>query len=276
MDNAVLVSYSVSRWNNVRTDKKVTREIAEAKGVNSRVGRYQKQLIDSPLYKAITDAGQYGRDKFYAYTLPWQHGVSVVNVKALDVLRDEIGKAEALFSDAVDAFIDAWPSLVENARETLGPLFKADDYPEAHQVREKFGISFQVMPIARDAHFDGIADIVGTEVAQELADKLNANQQKQWASATRSVWQRLYDALKHAQDKLAFGQRIYESDLGNLRELADLLPVLNVSDDPDLEERRKELNALLAMYSTQAVKDDKATRKQCAADVGGILSKLNL
>ena len=273
MDNAVLVSYSVSKWNNVRTDKQVTREIALKHGVNSKAGRYQKKLIDSPLYKAITDAGQYGRDKFYAYTLPWQQGTSIVNIKALDVLNDEIAKAETLFADSVDAFINAWPTLVENARETLGPLFKQEDYPSEAEVRSKFGITFTVAPIAKDSHFDGIAEVVGSEVAKELAEKLTKQQTEQWQKATKSVWIRLYDALKHAHDKLAFGKRIYDSDLGNLQELTDLLPVLNVSDDPALDERRRELNSLLQTYSTHAVKD-KSTRSQCASDVNTILNKI--
>ena len=275
MQNAVLVSYSVSKWNNVRTDKKVGKAIAKQHGISSKAGRYQKVLIDSALYKAITDAGQYGRDKFYAYTLPWQHGVSIVNIKALDVLRDEIVKAEVMFNESVDTFMDQYPALVERASETLGPIFNRHDYPDADSVRDKFAIDFQITPIVRDGHFDDIAEIVGTEVAQELAKKLSEQQEKQWQGAAKSVRHKLYKALKHAHDAMLHGKRLHASSLDNLRELSDLLPILNINNDSDLDDRRRELNALLKMYSIQAVQD-KPTRNQCASDVHAIMAKINL
>ncbi len=275
MQNAVLVSYSVSKWSNVRTDKRAGREIAEKHGLDPKVGRYQKYLIDSPFYKAITDAGQYGRDKFYAYTLPWQHGISIINIKALDVLRDEIVKAEVMFNESVDAFMVQYPALVEARREALRGLFNENDYPTSSEVESRFAINFRVMPIVRDNHFDDIAEIVGTEVAQELAKKLSEREEKEGQGAAKSVWHKLYKALKHAHDAMLHGKRLHASSLDNLRELSDLLPILNINNDSDLDDRRRELNALLKMYSIQAVQD-KPTRNQCASDVHAIMAKINL
>lgn len=275
MSNAVIVSYSVSRWQNQRTDKKIGREIAEQHGVNSKVGRYQKVLIQSKLYDDIKDIEQEGRDFFYAITLPWQHGASIVNIAALDVLREKMSDLETRFDTAVDVFIAAWPTLIENAGETLGSLFRASDYPTANEVKAKFAVRFGVQPMIQDKHFDEIAELVGTEVAAELAGQLQQQQTEQWQTATRSVWQRLFDTLKHAERQLSFGERIHDSVMGNLQELADLLPILNVTNDAELETRRKELNSILAMYSTESVKD-KSERAKCASDVTAILSKFNL
>ena len=275
MKNAVLVSYSVSKWSNIRTDKKVSREVAEKYGIDTSDGSYKKRLIDSPLYKAITDAGQLGRDDYYSYTSPWSKGIAVCSVNALDVLTDKIESAKTAFNDAVDAFVAEWPELVEARRVKFGDLFKAGDYPTGSEVRAKFGIDFNVMPLDRDGHFDDIAEIVGTEVAQELAAKLSEQQTKQWAGAAKSAWTKLYSALKHAHDSLSKGQRLHGSSLDNLQELSDLLPVLNIANDPELDNRRRELNSLLRMYSIQSVQD-KATRSKCAAEVHDIMAKINL
>lgn len=273
MNNAVLVTYSTSVWSNVRKDKRAVKAVRERFNIKGKGGNFDKYLIESPLYKAILRARQYGRNVFYAYTLPWTHGTRICNVRALDVLIDEIDKAKAMLDDAVAAFTEAWPELVAKRQGDLGELFDASEYPD--DIGFRFSIDLIVEPLHQDAHFDGIADIVGTEVAEGLAQTLAEQQTKQWKAAADDVWNRLYKALQHAHDKLAFGERIYDTDLGNLRELTDLLPILNINNDPKLEARRKELNSLLATYSTQAVKD-KSTRQQCASEVNAILAKINL
>lgn len=275
MENAVLVSYSVSMFSISRTDKKISREVLSRHEVSSRAGRFVKNLIDNrePLYRAICAARDAGRQTHYAYTLPWADGVRLLNTNGLDAYRDEMQKVNDRFQLAVNRFVFDWPRLVADAQNALGDMFKATDYPDAMTVGSFFDMSYSVLPLPRDNHFDNVAELVGSELAQELAGELTKQNEAHWAEATKSVWQRLFDTLSHAQRQLSFGERLHPSVMGNLQELSDLLPVLNVNNDVDLESRRKELNSVLAMYSTESIKD-KDNRKSCASEVSTILNKL--
>ena len=286
MTNALLATYNTSMWPIARQDKRLTKAAVKLilttpddMGFNAssadtrKVGRFVKNRLDpnDRLWRAICTARDNARAIHYAYTLPWQEGLRLVNPVALEEYQERMADAENAFWQAVDAFVADAARLKDEAMQVLGTYYRESDYADLN--RDAFDFSVTIQPMAHDAQFDAIADLIGAEKAQELAQELKDRQAKQWHGATRAVWHRVYDALKHASDKLNHGQRLHDSVMDNLQELTDLLPVLNVTNDAELEQARKELVALFKQYSTLSVKD-KATRSSCAAQVDAILSKL--
>ncbi|MER3425258.1 MAG: hypothetical protein C4293_20555, partial [Nitrospiraceae bacterium] len=63
----------------------------------------------------------------------------------LDEVEDRLDEYQATRRGAVDAFIAAYPSLVEQAKVRLGPLFDPEDYPPGETLSELFGVSIQYL-----------------------------------------------------------------------------------------------------------------------------------
>ena len=282
MQNALLVSYNVSQWSIKRTDRDISRQVASVvKGNEDKVGRFVKNLIDpkAPEYVAICRARDLGRKIHYSYTLPWQDGVRLLNAQALDSYVQQMQRAKAIFDDAVNLFVEAYPSLIVAANRALShgkqSYWRESDYPPAETIRAEFNLYWEISPVPSGGQFDDIAALIGAAQAEKLAADMAEANDKKWAKATKAVWQRLYDVLSHASQQLNHGERIHDSVMNNLSELCDLLPILNVSKDPELDQRRRELQAVLRSYSAQSVKD-KGNRQSCASEVDAILARINI
>ncbi len=273
MQNALLVAYNVSLFSAQRQDKRITRDVAKQFSLGPKAGRYLKNRIDTshPDWKAITRARDYGRALVYRYTLPWQDGVRLISPLAVAEFQEAMADAENQFDAAVSHYLGNRDQHIEAAERAFPEYFRASDYATLRRDSFRFSVTFQ--PLPHDGHFDQIADMVGHEEAQKMAKDLAERQSRQWFEATQNVWHQLNKALTHAAGQLHHGERIHTSVLGNLKDLCDVLPLLNVADDPELETARKELAALFRSFSVESVKD-KDNRKSCAAAVDDILAKL--
>lgn len=274
MTNALLATFNTSMWPIARQDKRLTKAaVASIEHGSSKVGRFVKNRLDpsNPYWRGICRARDAARATHYAFTLPWQEGLRLVNPLAIEEYSEAMANAENAFWAAVDLFLTHVDELKADAALVLGIYYRESDYADLCRDAFDFGVSLQPMP--HDSQFDALSEIIGAERAQELAQDMIDRQAEQWHSATKSVWQRVYDALRHASDKLHHGERLHDSVMDNLQELTDLLPVLNITNDEGLETARKELAALFRQFSSVTVKD-KGNRKTCANQVDAILAKL--
>jgi hypothetical protein len=62
--------------------------------------------------------------------------------------------------------------------------------------------------------------------------------------------------------------------VSNISELVDLIPGLNVLDDPDLNQLAREIKAKLAGHDPKDLRKDKATRTQAAKDAEEIMGRM--
>lgn len=289
MTNALLASYNVSMWSVTRTNRKITNDVNTSLSESMKqhkVGRYMRNLIDTsaPEYRAVCRARDLGRKLHYAYTLPWQEGLRLLNPLAVDDYREQMQLAKDLFDAAVTDFIAVFDDLMADAHDALkaeaqDKYWRSSDYPDEDDLADLFCMTTVLSPIPHNDEFAQVSNIIGAELASELSAELQSQQTEQWATATKSVWQRLEKALRHASDMLSNGQRIHASVMDNLQELTDLLPVLNITNDAALETSRKELQSLFRTYSQEALKNKNdygefPARANCAAEVDAILAKL--
>ena len=227
MNNAVLTSYNVSMWPIAKSDKKISRDIAEqVQGNQPEVGRFVKYLIDpkSPEWKAICRARDFGRKIHYAYTLPWTDNQQLLNAEALDGYMEYMEQAKQLFESAVNDFIAVYNELVLQANRNLSgndySLWQESDYPSEAEIRSYFSMTVNVRPITDGSQFKAMEEIIGSEMAEKMEEQLKEQQTEQWNEATREVWKRLYKALEHTAHQLSYGKRIHDSVIDNLQELA--------------------------------------------------------
>lgn len=247
---------SLSIWQARKKDKAESSKVTEAAGAKAGAANVNKALLpENPKLEAIRKWGDQFRDFIYTNTLPWDDGGWRIGrvqkhmefmVKTGDMMRD----GEALVED----FIDSYQASIEEARFTLNDLFNPSDYPGVEELRTKFKFTLDVQTLPNVQDFrvlDG--------VPQEEVDKLVA-------TATDNVETRVKDAMALAFERLftvvqKFGNTLEQySDgtvkkfndtlVGNITELVEAMPALNIVGDPQLDAlvaRARELTSYAAM-----------------------------
>jgi hypothetical protein len=272
-DRALLVQLSISTWSANKLDKEISNETNAIKGVQQNAGRYHKSLL--PMCDLLDDIKKKAtliRTKFYDNTLPW--GVKGIQILPTDnylAFMTDFRKERSEYESLVQRFVPEYPQLVLDAQRFLGSAYKPADYPEAHEIADKFKMDMQVMPVPNNDFRVNIAD----EELERIHEEVEARVKDAARGAMQDVWQRLYDKVKHFAEKMDDPKAIFrDSTVDHLVDLCELLPRLNVMDDPNLEAMRQEVEAKLAGYNPDVLRVNPTTRQTVADEANDIAAKM--
>ncbi len=272
-DRALLVQLNISTWSANKLDKEISNETNAIKGVQQNAGRYHKSLL--PMCDLLDDIKKKAtliRTKFYDNTLPWGvKGIQILPTANYLAFMTEFRKEKSEYETLVNRFVPEYPQLVQDAQRFLGAAYKATDYPEAHEIADKFKMDMQVMPVPNNDFRVNIAD----EELERIHDEVSARVKQAAQGAMQDVWQRLYDKVKHFAEKMDDPKAIFrDSTVEHLVDLCELLPRLNVMDDPNLEAMRQEVEDKLAGYQSDVLRANPETRRTVATDANDIAAKM--
>lgn len=272
-DKALLVQLSISQWNGRKFDKKATKEVANNHGISEFVGRYNKSLLPSQhLLKNVHQMSSTIRNEFYRNTLPWGiEGTYILPTSNYLSFMSDFRSRKADWDYLVDQFVVEYPSLKKTAQQSLGSLYDEADYPSADSMRNRFKMDMAVFPVPATDFRCEIGSAELTRIQQEVEGRVKDAASK----AMSEVWQRLYDKVKHIADKLNDPNAIFrDSMLENARELCELLPRLNFTDDPDLESMRQMVEKQLVSNPAESLRSDPSLRRQKATEANSILDAM--
>ena len=275
-DRALLVQFNVSQWTARKFDKKATKEVADAHGVNASVGRYNKSLL--PLNDYLANVHQktgYIRNKYYENTLPWGiEGTQLLPTSNYLNFISEFRKEKAEWETLVRLFVANYGLLKADAKRFLGSLYSDADYPHESEIAHKFRMDMAVFPVpSNDFRVQ-----IGADELSRIQQDVERRVQDASASAMKDVWQRLYDKVEHLLDKMIKvddpKSRFHESSIEHVQNLCELLPRLNFADDPNLEAMRKEVEAKLANLNKDAIVGNDTFRKQKVDETKDIMDRM--
>jgi len=273
-EKALLVTLAVSQWTARKKDKAATADIIAQAGAVHSAGAFNKALLpDNVALKTIHQKTTSIRTKFYKNTLCWGlQGVQLLPSKNYMNFSTEFRQDKADWEKLVAVFCDDYENKMQTAQQQLGGLHNPDDYPSVHEVRNKFRMKMHVTPVpSNDFRVQAVDDAEIERIRQDMKAEADAFM----AEAMQDLWQRLYTPVKLATEKLVDPRSIFNDSLvGNLREICELLPRLNVTDDPDLEAMRQLVEGKLAHYHPDNWRNDPDLRKDVAVDAKDIMDKM--
>lgn len=272
-DKALLVQLNISQWTGRKFDKRATKEIAQSHNTIEQVGRYNKVLLPAnDLLANVHKKSSVIRTEYYRNTLPWAtDGSQLLPTSNYLAFMQDFRKHKADWEHLVAQFIDAYSDLKVQAQQILGSLYNESDYPPVDDIRHKFGIDMAVMPVPSNDFRVEVADAELQRIQQDVESRVQQASEK----AMQDVWQRLYDRVHHMAEKLADPKAIFrDSMVENAREICALLPRLNFSENPDLEQMRMEVEQKLACHHPDALRNDPDLRRDTAAEANQILSAM--
>lgn len=285
LKNLVLVGkLSITNWEAKKKARNVERE-AEAHAL-AKAGTISARKALLPGAEALENIIKHSaamRTWWNAAALPWfDNGMRVYNVAGHFDIQMAYGDMARYRDMLVDKFLAEYPALREQARFDLNDLFDETDYPHPSVVRNRFTCTFEVMPLPDAADFRVVQGIDTAELArlQEAADaKANARVQE----AVSCTVTRVLDALRTLADRLgaytekeladAKGNRYYESWVENVKEMAALLPQLNLTNDPRLNDMAASIAASFDKPSAH-YKDNMESRLDATRKANELAAKL--
>jgi hypothetical protein len=266
---ALLVHVHVRTWSARKFDRKVSDEITRAKGADPQAARVNKHLLGGKQddHAAVIAAAGKLREVHYRLTLPWRDtGWRLLPTKLWMEYTKELRDGVDAFNKAVSVFNTNYHALRGMAALKMGDLFNSEDYPD--EVLSRFGVKLSHMPVPTAGDFRLELDDVLVANIQEETER----QVKEGVSeAMRDVWERLHGVVDKLAGKLEDPQGIFrDSLLDNVRAMVALSEKLNLTDNPHLEEVRKEAEELLSppdmLRKNKVVRADAAARARALAD----------
>jgi len=279
---AVLVSVTISQWTARKLDKRVTNETNRKYHAAENAGRYNKLLIETERLAKITSLTSAARALHYSLTRPWaDEGPRILPNMLFAKFSDEFRKLKREFEAAADEFARGYPGFVAERKVALNGLFNASDYPAVEEIREKFKLDMKIMPFPdaddfrSDLDDDTVADIK-REIAETSSSVVD--------DAMRHTARQIIDTVGHMAEKLkeynagaeGCSRKFFLNSLvDNVRELADLLPAFNLTDDPKLTAITKRIAQELCAEDAAGLRKNDEAREAVAKSADEIVAAVS-
>lgn len=276
-NHVMLGRIAFSGWAGEVKDSNSSRKIEADAGAVAGASKAKKVLLPGVVeLEAI--------HKFAAATRTWWHGVSVPwedgGARAYSAARhielmQDIGDRQRHYDSLVAAFVSVYPTAYAEQQFRLNHLFDASDYPDPNAIGDKFKFNFHVRPVA-DSEDIRIIEGLTDQEADRLIAQARVEEQAQIQSAVDDAYKKLYKTIKAMADKLAVpvgekGSIFRDSLINNIRDMAEIMPGLNITSDPLLDALAAKAMAL-TQYTPEALKSSglRAEVQKRAAELAGL------
>ena len=276
--SAVLVELNISVWPASKIDREITDKVNSDAGAVRGASQTKKNLFaGTSLRKDIADFAARVRLYHNQHTLPWaDKGERMLPTALFMDYKQTMNGYEQTFNMMCNNFYIEYPRLVAEAPTALQGLHKAEDYPDLTAVRLKFGFRRAVKPVPEAGDFR--LDIPAYDL-EEMRSEFMGQQDRKLAEAMREPWDRLHKVLLATAEKLTDVEgddgkkRYHDTLLTNPLELCALLTKLNITNDPKLEEARRQVEVAMLNADMESIKEDADTRSQLKSKVDAIINK---
>lgn len=268
--HAMLVTLNIGQWTARKHDKSVTAEVDRAHAAKDG-GRYNKLLIDKAALDPIDQIVGASRQHHYKVTLAWgDNGDRLLAASLFMEFTQEMRRFRTEFEQRVRTLVNDYPRLVQEARKRLGTMYDPNDYPATSDISSRFYFNLEYSPVPTANDFR--VDLSAEHVEAIKADIQRVEHERQ-DKAMREVFDRVRKIVGkiHEQTKDK-DRRIYDSALENARDLADLLPALNFTNNPQLTTVEADIRKLLV--PADRLRQDKRLRADTAKAADAILAAL--
>lgn len=239
--------------------------------------RVSKTLLESPELEAIKKHDSSLRKWLGNMCLPFLDwpGVLVLPKGLVQATQAKLIQHKADRDGLVDAFVAAYPGILQSAEKQLGTLWNASEYLHQGEVKEKFVFDWAYKSFDTP---DSLKEIDPELYAQQVAD-----QQAQIAAAgdeCRAIMrQSLAKMVEHLAERLTSDSEgkpriLRETAVTNLQEFLETFDLRDVTDDKALALEVKKARALLSGASATGLRNSDEWREKIKVGMDSISKTL--
>jgi len=283
-ERAMLAALHTGSWSGAAHDQQVTEEVSEShKAAERDAGRYTKQLVASKFLRHVSGKMGVARRVHRLLTLPWDDdGTRILSCAGHKHYTEQMRLMRHTIEAAAGEFVKGMPDYIKEARERLGTMFDSADYPDADEVRKKFYVDVEIKPIPEAGDFRAqLSDASVKAIVKDIEQRSNARIE----AAMNDVFERIAGVTGRMAERLrAYKPVVVEGEkktvlqdtvIYSIKELADLLPSLNITNDPRLVTLQKQLLKDLVEHSPEVLRADPKKRNQTADRAEAIFRKVS-
>ena len=282
-ERAMLVTLHISSWGGMMVDKEVSDEVNESHKASKEAGRYNKRLVATKFFSEVSLAHNQARAAHRVLTLPWEDdGTRILATAGFIPYQETMRNSKRKTAAAVKGLREMRSLYITEAQDRLGSMFNLDDYPDVDTVEAKFGFDVEVKPMPEAGDFR--AKLSDDQVKSVIKD-IERRTDQRLEIAMNDVFKRIATVVEHMSKRLKEyappkeGNKaeglIRDSVVYNIHELAaNVLPVLNVTNDPRIEVLRQQLLTELVEHSPEILRADSKVRALTMSKADKILKKV--
>jgi hypothetical protein len=279
----MIASLHIGGWSGMKFDQDETDDIRARHGIeeNKDAGAFNKRIISLKALHLVNTAASAARRAHRLLTSPWDdNGGRILTNTGYFGYCEEMRLKTHNHKAASEKFVEQYAEHVNEARERLKGMFNPGDYPSAEDVRRRFYIDTEIEPIPDSKDFR--VDLSDASVKAIVKD-MDRRVDERLKAATNDVFLRVADVTEKMCKKLrayvpANGapeqHKFHDSIVWNIKELADLLPSLNLTGDKRFDQLRDKLLDDLCEHPPIILKSDERLRNQTADKAAKILAKV--
>jgi hypothetical protein len=273
-EKAMLTRLTLRAWTGRRTDRAAARETATNHSADPDSLSTSVRLVDRNPVLTVQRAHAAARKTHNHLTAPWDDSGDRILPSAhfrrhTEAMRDARTAVEAAVSD----LLAAYPAMRAAAPRRLGSLFDPSDYPATDDLASRFAFELSYQPVPSGEDFRVTLSEEEMNDLRSSAEHLAADRA---AAAMRDTFSRVSETVSRLVRQLSDPRaKVYETLLGDAAALVDVLPALNLTNDPQLTEITAQLKAeLVERYTTAELRDNDFSRAEAAAAANSIARKL--
>jgi hypothetical protein len=285
-ERAMLVSLHISTWGGMAFDKEVSEEVNESfQADRIEAGRYSKRLVAKHFFRDLSAAHSTLKKTHKVLTLPWEDdGTRILSTVSYVRYHGDMLEGKRRAEAEVKKFLasEYRKEYINEARVRLGDMFNEDDYPSELELKKKFSIDLEVKKVPEAKDFRAkLSEEATKAIVKDIEQRCDMRIEK----AMNDVFERVAEKVGNLKEKLKSYQPakdgkksngiIRDSVVYNINEFAQLIPLLNITNDSRIEELRVQLINELVEYSPEILRTDSKVRQQVTSRADAILKKIN-
>lgn len=272
-EKGMLVHLQIRQWSGRKHDKTASTFVSNSYNSDINATRVNKLLVPKALLKELEQIVAKSRTYFASNTLPWMdNGTRILPTDKYFDFISGIGTYKNQFEDSANKLQQNYSDFLMNIQEQhahLGKLFDITEYPPAEDILSRFTFetTFAPIPDVTDWRFGN--DTLKEELEEALKKQLIQTE----ITIKQDITSRVFSKLIHIKEILSAGSKFQNRTFDNLDLLADLIPSLNILNDPRITEITNELR-VIAAADTKVIREDDHYKQDVIDQTTNILNKI--
>ena len=236
-----------------------------------------KKLLDSkhPAFKAVNAVKHSVMAYWRGISLPFpESGVRLIRQQDVSAVQVQLTTLKAELAEAVEQLDRQFGSLKATARERLGSLFNAADYPDS--LRSLFDVTWDFPNVEPPSYLEQLSPELYRQESQRVATRFDEAVQL----AETAFIEELARLVSHLTERLSGaddGQpKVFrDSAVENLTEFFSRFRELNVHSSEQLDQLVEQSQRILRGVEPQALRDNTSVRQNVAVQLSAVQSVID-
>ena len=252
-------------------------QAAESFGAEGQFLSAGKKLLDSkhPAFRAVNAVKHEVVTYWRGVSLPFpEPGIRLIRQQDVSAVQVQLTTLKAELTEAVEQLEQQFEAMKATARERLGSLFNATDYPDS--LRSLFDVSWEFPNVEPPSYLQQLSPDLYRQESQRVSARFDEAVQL----AEAAFLEEMSRLLSHLVTRICGSEdgqpRVFrDTAVENIREFFQRFRELNIHSSDQLDQLVEQSQRILNGVEPQALRDTAQLRQRVAGELSAVQSVLD-